>query len=116
MIEERVRPHISYKIPYNLTTLGITMLVLFYHKLIPKYQISLSPIGMWRYQKASGEKDLRENHDIKRHFVTHKSLCDKGKKVTGSSAPKPSVARSQTIWQKILRKFVASNCGHWQRR
>ena len=35
-----------------------------------------------RYQEASGEKEIRDNHDIKRHFTTHKNLCDSGKKVT----------------------------------
>ena len=64
-----------------------------------------------RYQEASGEKELRDSHDIKRHFTTHKSLCDSGKKVTGSSAPTPSVARCQAIWQKILRQSSAKNCG-----
>lgn len=64
-----------------------------------------------RYQEASGEREIRDGHDIKRHFTTHKSLCNNGKKVTGSSAPKPQVARCQDIWQKILRKSAASNCG-----
>lgn len=64
-----------------------------------------------RYQESSGERELRDSHDIKRHFTTHKNLCDNGKKVTGSSAPKPQVARCQDIWQKILRKSAASNCG-----
>ena len=64
-----------------------------------------------RYQEASGERELRDSHDIKRHFTTHRNMCDNGKKVTGSSAPKPQVARCQEIWQKILRKSAASNCG-----
>ena len=64
-----------------------------------------------RYQEASGEREIRDGHDIKRHFTTHKNLCNNGKKVTGSSAPKPQVARCQYIWHKILRKSSASNCG-----
>jgi hypothetical protein len=64
-----------------------------------------------RYQEASGERELRDSHDIKRHFTTQRNMCDNGKKVTGSSAPKPQVARCQEIWQKILRKSAASNCG-----
>lgn len=64
-----------------------------------------------RYKESSGEKELRDTHDIKRHFTIHKNMCDNGKKVTGSAAPKPQVARCQAIWEKILRKSAASNCG-----
>ena len=64
-----------------------------------------------RYQESSGEANLREVQDIKRHFQTHRNLCNNGRKVTGSSAPIPSVARCQSIWRKILAKSAASNAG-----
>jgi hypothetical protein len=64
-----------------------------------------------RYKEVSGEAELRDCHDLKRHFTTSKSLCDNGKKVTGSAAPKPVVARCQDIWRRILSKSSASNCG-----
>ena len=38
-------------------------------------------------------------------------MCDNGKKRTGSSAPKPTVARCQEIWRKMLAKSSANNCG-----
>lgn len=64
-----------------------------------------------RYQEVSGELNVRDVQDIRRHFTTHKSLCASGKKVTGSSAPNSSVARCQAIWRKILAKSAASNTG-----
>lgn len=64
-----------------------------------------------RYQEVSGEMNIREVQDIRRHFTTHKNLCDNGKKVTGSSAPKESVARCQSIWRKILSRSAAANLG-----
>ena len=64
-----------------------------------------------RYKEVSGEVEERDSHDIKRHFATNKNLCDNGRKVTGSAAPKPSVARCQEIWRKILKKSSATNCG-----
>ena len=64
-----------------------------------------------RYKEVSGEVEERDSHDIKRHFTTNKNLCDNGRKVTGSAAPKPSVARCQEIWRKILKKSSATNCG-----
>ena len=64
-----------------------------------------------RYKIASGEKVDRDNHDIKRHFMIHKSLCDNNRKVTGSAAPKESVARSQAIFLRICRKGAAGSYG-----
>ena len=64
-----------------------------------------------RYKEASGEADERDPHDLKRHFTTSKNMCDNGKKKTGSSAPKPTVARCQEIWRKMLAKSSATNCG-----
>ena len=57
-----------------------------------------------RYKAVSGETELRDCHDLKRHFTTNKNLCDNGKKVTGSAAPKPMSARCQAIWLRILAK------------
>lgn len=64
-----------------------------------------------RYKEASGEVEERDPHDLKRHFTTSKNMCDNGKKVTGSSAPKATVARCQDIWRRILAKSSAINCG-----
>ena len=61
-----------------------------------------------RYHQVSGEKELRENHDLKRYFTTHKNLCDNGKKVTGSSAPKPQVARCQMIFRAYVLSVECS--------
>lgn len=73
----------------------------------------LEPIGsaQWmevadKYKVDSGEGDLRDWQDLKRYFV--EKLCDKNKKPTGESAPKPQVARAQAIYEKILRK---EGCG-----
>ena len=73
----------------------------------------LEPIGsaQWmdvadRYKVDSGEGSLRDWQDLKRYFV--EKLCDKNKKPTGESAPKPQVARAQAIYEKILRK---EGCG-----
>ena len=60
-----------------------------------------------RYKIASGEKVDRDNHDIKRHFMIHKSLCDNNRKVTGSAAQKESVARSQASVAKEQRVHMA---------
>jgi hypothetical protein len=46
-----------------------------------------------RHKEVSGEAELRDCHDLKRHFTTSKSLCDNGKKVTGLAARKKVVAR-----------------------
>lgn len=64
-----------------------------------------------RYKIASEERIDRDAHDVKRHFMIHKSLCDSNKKVTGSAAPKPSVARCQAIFLKICRKGSAGCYG-----
>jgi hypothetical protein len=64
-----------------------------------------------RYKEVSAEAELRDAHDLKRHFNTNKNLCDNGKKVTGSAAPKPMTARCQAIWLRILAKSSAKNCG-----
>ena len=64
-----------------------------------------------RYQEASGELNLRDSQDIRRHFQTHRSLCNNGRKITGSAAPQPSVARCQSIWRKILAKSAALSAG-----
>ena len=64
-----------------------------------------------RYKEASGEVEERDPHDLKRHFTTSKNMCNNGKKVTGSSAPKATVARCQDIWRRILAKSSAINCG-----
>ena len=64
-----------------------------------------------RYRLAAGEKIDRDAHDLKRHFMIHKSLCDNDRKVTGSAAPKPSVARSQAIFLRICRKGAAGSYG-----
>ena len=64
-----------------------------------------------RYQEVSGEANIREPQDIRRHFQTHRGLCNNGRKVTGSSAPQLSVARCQSIWRKILAKSAAQNAG-----
>ena len=64
-----------------------------------------------RYKIASEERVDRDAHDVKRHFMIHKSLCDSNKKVTGSAAPKPSVARCQAIFMKICRKGSAGCYG-----
>jgi hypothetical protein len=64
-----------------------------------------------RYKEVSGEVEERDSHDIKRHFTTNTNLRDNGRKVTGSAAPKPSVARCHEIWRKILKKSSATNCG-----
>ena len=45
-----------------------------------------------RYRLAAGEKIDRDAHDLKRHFMIHKSLCDNNRKVTGCAAPKPSAS------------------------
>jgi hypothetical protein len=63
-----------------------------------------------RYKEVSGEAELRDAHDLKRHFNTNKNLCDNGKKVTGSAAFKPMTARCQAIWLRILAKSSAKNC------
>jgi hypothetical protein len=64
-----------------------------------------------RYKEVSGEAEFRDAHDLKRQFTTNKNLCDNGKKVTGSAAPKPMTARCQAIWLRILAKSSAKNCG-----
>lgn len=64
-----------------------------------------------RYKEASREAEERDPHNLKRHFTTSKNMCDNGKKYTGSSAPKATVARCQDIWRRILAKSSAINCG-----
>ena len=64
-----------------------------------------------RYKEAFCEVEERNPHDLRRHFTTSKNMCDNGKKVTGSSAPKATVARYQDIWRRILAKPSVINCG-----
>ena len=59
-----------------------------------------------RYKAESGDADLRDWQDLKRYFV--EKLCDKNRKPTGESAPKPQVARAQAIHEKMLRKEGAA--------
>ena len=62
-----------------------------------------------RYKAESGDADLRDWQDLKRYFV--EKLCDKNRKPTGESAPKPQVARAQAIHEKMLRKEGAAVYG-----
>ena len=67
MIEERVRAHVSHKLPYNLTTLGIAMLVLFCVSRI-NLQVSQSrnggssPRELFSGRKVDGGLDFRAGH------------------------------------------------------
>jgi hypothetical protein len=74
------------------------------------------PIGMeaWkivadRYKTASGEVKLREYGDVKRHF--YENLCDKGRKPTGSAAPKPESQKALEIYRRILQRENAAAIG-----
>ena len=64
MIKERVRAHMSHKLPYELTTLGIAMLVLFCVSRI-NFQASRSrnggpcPRELFSGRRADGAKDFR---------------------------------------------------------
>ena len=64
MIKERVGPHMSHKLPYELTTLGIAMLVLFCVSRI-NFQASRSrnggpcPRELFSGRRADGAKDFR---------------------------------------------------------
>ena len=72
---------------------------------------TLWQVGAKRYQEVSGEANLREVQDIRRHFQTHNNLCNNERKITGSSAPAPSVARCHAVWRKVLAKTAAANSG-----
>ena len=64
MIKERVRAYIAHKLPYTLTTLGITMLVLFCVSRI-NFQVSHSrdggpcPRELFSGRRVDGGKDFR---------------------------------------------------------
>ena len=64
-----------------------------------------------RYKEATGEAQKRDHHDLKRHFIQDPKCCNSNKKITGSAAPKPLVARCQAIYLKICKKVDAGNYG-----
>ena len=67
MVKERVRAQIAFKIPYNLTTLGIAMLVLFCVSRI-YFQISSirsggpSPRELFSGRRVNGNLDFRAGY------------------------------------------------------
>ena len=67
MIKERVRAHIAHKLPYNLTTLGIAMLVLFCVSRL-NFQVSHSRVGgaspreLFSGRRVDGALDFRAGY------------------------------------------------------
>jgi len=57
------------------------------------------------YQDASGEPNLRDYADFKKHFIV--KLCDGNRKPTGRAAPRPVTERAQSIHRLILEKHSA---------
>jgi hypothetical protein len=64
-----------------------------------------------RYKEATGEPQKRDYHDLKRQFIQDPKCCNSNKKITGSAAPKPLVARCQAIYLKICKRVDAGNYG-----
>ena len=54
-----------------------------------------------KYKARSQEPDTRDWQDMRRYF--NEKLCEKNRKPTGESQPKPQVARAQAIYEQILR-------------
>jgi hypothetical protein len=62
-----------------------------------------------RYKVAASENCVRDSVDLKRHFL--EKLCDRNKKPTGVSSPKPEIQRVQKIYRRILQRENSCSIG-----